>query len=265
MERITIKDVARLADVSVATVSYIVNGIHEDRYTPDTKRKVLQIVNLYNYQPSRLAQSFALSKSRNVIILTDKHASILQKAESYDFIRLFCKTFERLGYNPIMQTYLENTRVDMAGAIMCVGMEEDKFRRLAQENFVPLISVDGKINDELFFQIYQDFGYVLAEGEKKFGKDNFTLVLVDTYNATLKKEISALSENIVFVDGNDFGNLPKGNIVTVHSSLKKVYGAGGAEILFVPANTQARIDAVLDCFNKATERVQGTTHTVRVR
>ena len=109
------------------------------------------------------------------------------------------------------------------------------------------------------------FRSVLAEGEKKFGKDNFTLVLVDTYNATLKKEISALSENIVFVDGNDFGNLPKGNIVTVHSSLKKVYGSGGAEILFVPANTQARIDAVLDCFNKATERVQGTTHTVRVR
>ena len=123
MEKITIKDVARLADVSVATVSYIVNGIHEDRYTPDTKRKVLQIVNLYNYQPSRLAQSFALSKSRNVIILTDKHQSILQKAESYDFLRLFCKAFERLGYNPIIQTHLENTRIDMADAITAVGLK----------------------------------------------------------------------------------------------------------------------------------------------
>lgn len=100
MEKITIKDVARLADVSVATVSYIVNGIHEDRYTPDTKRKVLQIVNLYNYQPSRLAQSFALSKSRNVIILTDKHGSVLQKAESYDFLRLFCKTFRKARVQP---------------------------------------------------------------------------------------------------------------------------------------------------------------------
>lgn len=265
MEKITIKDVARLADVSVATVSYIVNGIHEDRYTPDTKRKVLQIVNLYNYQPSRLAQSFALSKSRNVNILTDKHGSVLQKAESYDFLRLFCKTFERLGYNPIIQTYLENTRIDMADAIMCVGMEEEKFRRFAQENFVPLISVDGKINDELFFQIYQDFGNVVKEGEKKFGKNNFTVVLVDMYNRTLKEEISALAENIVFIDGNDFGNLPKGNVVTVHSSLKNVYAFGDSEVLFVPANTQARIEAILDCFNKATERVQGTVHTVRVK
>ena len=130
MEKITIKDIARLAGVSVATVSYIINGKHENRYTPDTKRKVLQIVNLYNFHPSRLAQSFALSKSRNVIVLTDKHSSIMQKAESYDFLRIFCKTFERLGYNLIMRTHLENTRIDVADAIICVGMEEEKFRRL---------------------------------------------------------------------------------------------------------------------------------------
>ena len=118
MEKITIKDIARLAGVSVATVSYIINGKHENRYTPDTKRKVLQIVNLYNFHPSRLAQSFALSKSRNVIVLTDKHSSIMQEAESYDFLRIFCKTFERLGYNLIMRTHLENTRFDVAVAII---------------------------------------------------------------------------------------------------------------------------------------------------
>ena len=262
MEKITIKDVARLAGVSVATVSYIINGKHEDRYTQETKRKVLQVVNLYNFQPSRLAQSFALSKSRNVIILTGKHESVLQKAESYDFLRLICKTFERLGYNLIMRTHLENTRIDTADAIICVGMEEDKFRRLAQENYVPLLSVDGKINDELFFQVYQDFNHVLKEGEKEFGKDNFSVVLVDMYNRTLKEEISALSDKIVFIDGNDTGKLPKGNIVTVNSSLKNL---DGSHILFVPANTQARVDAILDCFNKATERVQGTIHTVRVK
>ena len=265
MKKITIKDIARIADVSVATVSYIVNGIHEDRYTPETRRKVLQIVNLYNYQPSRLAQSFALSKSRNVIITTDKHRTILQKAESYEFLRLFCKAFERLGYNPIMRTHSENTRIDMADAIICVGMEEVKFRRFAQENYVPLLSVDGKINDELFFQIYQDFDYVLKEGEKKFGKDNFAVVLVDMYNQTLKDEICASGGKFFFVDDDNLSNLPKGNVVTVHASLKTLYDGENADMLFVPVNTQALIDAILDCFNKATERVQGTAHTVRVK
>ena len=265
MEKITIKDVARLAGVSVATVSYIINGKHEERYTEDTKRKVLQIVNLYEFQPSRLAQSFALSTSRSVIILTGKHESILQKAESYDFLRLFCKTFERLGYNLIMRIHLENTRIDTADAIICVGMEEDGFRRLAQENYVPLLSVDGKINDELFFQIYQDFNHVLKEGEKAFGKDNFSLALVDMYNQTLKDEINALYDKIVFIADDDVSKLPKGNIVTVNSSLKSLGVRYNSNMLFVPANTQARVDAILDCFNKATERVQGTTHTVRVK
>lgn len=264
MEKITIKDIARLAGVSVATVSYIINGKHENRYTTDTKRKVLQIVNLYNFQPSRLAQSFALSKSRNVIVVTDKHASVLQKAESYDFLRIFCKTFERIGYDLIMRTHLENTRIDMADAIICVGMEEDKFRRLAQENFVPLLSVDGKINDELFFQIYQNFENVIQKGEEAFGKDNFTIALVDMYNQTLKDEIAALYDKIVFLEDYDPEKFPKGNVVTVHSSLKNL-NMGNSDILVVPANTQARVDAILECFNMATERVQVTSHTVRVK
>ena len=264
MEKITIQDIARLAGVSVATVSYIINGKHENRYTTDTKRKVLQIVNLYNFQPSRLAQSFALSKSRNVIVVTDKHASVLQKAESYDFLRIFCKTFERIGYDLIMRTHLENTRIDMADAIICVGMEEDKFRRLAQENFVPLLSVDGKINDELFFQIYQNFENVIQKGEEAFGKDNFTIALVDMYNQTLKDEIAALYDKIVFLEDYDPEKFPKGNVVTVHSSLKNL-NMGNSDILVVPANTQARVDAILECFNMATERVQVTSHTVRVK
>lgn len=263
MEKITIKDIARLAGVSVATVSYIINGVHEDRYTTATKKKVLQIVNLYNYRPSQLARAFTSSKTNNMILLTDKHDSVLQKAESYDFIRLFGKTLESLGYNLIMRTHLEDVRVDMAEAIVCVGMEEEKFRRLAQENYVPLLSVDGKINDELFFQVYQDFEYVLQTGEKTFGKDNFSVVLVDMYNRTLKEEIAAQCKCAVFIENCD--EVPEGNIVTVNASLTCMKRFDDRNILLVPALTQARIDALIDCFNKATERVQGTSHTVKVK
>lgn len=265
MEKITIKDIARFANVSVATVSYIINGIHEERYTQETKRKVLQIVNLYNFRPSRLAQSFALSKSRNIIILMEKHQTIFQKAESYDFLRLLGKTFERFGFNLIMRTYLEETKVDTADAIICVGMEEEKFRRLAKENFVPFISVDGKICDELFFQIYQDFSNVVKCGEREFGKDNFSVVLLDMYNETLKQEIRELAKDVVFLDGNDVKELPEGNIVTVNASLCEVAEIFGRKALLVPSNTQTKIDALIDCFNKATERVQGIVHTVLVK
>lgn len=265
MEKITIKDVARLAGVSVATVSYIINGKHEERYTPETKRKVLQIVNLYNYRPSRLAQSFVSGKSRNLIILTGKQETILQKAESYDFIRLLGKTLEDGGYNLIIRTHLEDTRVDTADAIICVGIEEEKFRRLARENYVPLLSVDGKINDELFFQVYQDFRNVKEIGEREYGKDNYTIALVDMYNETLKEEIREIEEGIVFISDDDISKLPKGNVVTVNGTLAGIKGLRGTKMLLVPANTQARVDAVIECIEKARERVQGSKHTVRVK
>ena len=85
------------------------------------------------------------------------------------------------------------------------------------------------------------------------------------YNRSLKEEISALSDKIVFIADGDTGKIPEGNVVTVHSALKGMESVKNSNMLFVPANTQARVDAIIDCFNKATERVQGTTHTVKVK
>lgn len=265
MEKITIKDIARLAGVSVATVSYVINGVHENRYTRETKQKVLQIVNLYNYRPSQLAKAFAASKSSNVIILTDKHESVLQKAESYNLLRLLGKTLEKVGFNLILRSHLEDARVDTADAIICAGMEELRFRRLAQENFIPLLSVDGKINDQLFFQVYQDFAHVLREGEIKFGKNNFSVVLVDMYNEMLKTEIRAVCEDVVFLDGNDLSVIPAGNVVTVHSSLTELSELNDRNILLIPCNTQSMADALFDCLEKATGREEVSTHTVLVK
>ncbi len=264
MEKITIKDIARLAGVSIATVSYITNGVHEERYTKETKQKVMQIINLYNFKPSNIARSFVSNKSYNVIILTGKHSSVLQKSESYDLIDELSKTFERLEYKLSFRTYLKDARVDTAEVIICAGVEEEKFLRLAKENFVPLLSLDGKINDELFFQVYQDFTHVLSEGDKVFGKGNYSLVLVDLYNEQLKAEIRKICGEVIFLSDDDLSRVPKGNVLTVNNSLAMMK-PDGCNIHVVPFITQARMDAVIDCFKKATEREQGAKHTVLVK
>ena len=48
-------------------------------------------------------------------------------------------------------------------------------------------------------------------------------MLLDMYNETLKKEINNLYDSVVFMDERDVKDLPEGNVVTVHSSLKKLY------------------------------------------
>lgn len=264
VEKITIKDIAREAGVSVATVSYIINGINEERYTKETKQKVLQVINLYNYRPSKLAQSLANNKSSNVILLCDRHTSVLQKAENFDLTRMLGKALERQGYNLLIRTHLDAIRIDIADAIVCAGMEEKRFRRLAVENYVPMLTVDAKINDELFFQVYQDFESLMRAGTRVFGADNFSVVLVDTYNETLKADIRRICKNAIFLGENSLDAVPSGNIVTVNTSLSELSELGDRSFFVAPAQTERRIEALLGCLHNATERVAVTTHTVLV-
>lgn len=265
MAKLTIKDIAREAGVSVATVSYIINGINEERYTKETKQRVLQVINLYNYRPSKLGQSLANNKSSNIILLCDRHISVLQKAENFDLIRMLGKALEKQGYSLLIRTHLDAIRIDIADAIVCAGMEEARFRRLAVENFVPMLTIDAKINDELFFQVYQDFENLMRAGTERFGSGNFTVVLVDTYNETLKKDIRAICGNVVFLDENTLDAVPKGNIVTVNTSLSELAEFADREFYVAPALTDGRIDALLACLHNATERATVTTHTILVK
>lgn len=54
----TIRDVARYAEVSVATVSHVINGTHY--VSPELRQRVLEAIEALSYRPNRLAQ--ALSK-----------------------------------------------------------------------------------------------------------------------------------------------------------------------------------------------------------
>ena len=76
----TIKDVARIAGVSVSTVSHVVNGT---RYvSPEKVRKVedaiRQLDELPNFIAKRSALKSKLSESRYVLILLSKKRSLFQ-------------------------------------------------------------------------------------------------------------------------------------------------------------------------------------------
>ena len=74
MKKITMKDVAREAGVSVATVSYIINNREDQKISPETRNKVLQIINLLNYTPNQTAKSLVTQKSY-IVALYYKEAS----------------------------------------------------------------------------------------------------------------------------------------------------------------------------------------------
>lgn len=67
---VSIKDVAKEANVSIATVSRVLNNI--DVVNEDTKEKVLAAVDKLGYMPNIVARSLKTQKSRTIgIIIPD--------------------------------------------------------------------------------------------------------------------------------------------------------------------------------------------------
>ena len=62
----TIKDIAKQAGVSIATVSYVLNN--DPRIKKETAEKVLQVAEEMNYLASGIARSLKKSKTNNVLV-----------------------------------------------------------------------------------------------------------------------------------------------------------------------------------------------------
>ncbi|MGB5847090.1 MAG: LacI family DNA-binding transcriptional regulator [Ignavibacteriaceae bacterium] len=68
----TIKDVAKAANVSIATVSLVLHN--NERISSKTKRRVLKSIKQLNYHPSRSARGLVSRKTGNIgFILTEEH------------------------------------------------------------------------------------------------------------------------------------------------------------------------------------------------
>jgi LacI family transcriptional regulator len=66
---ITIKDIAREAGVSTATVSYVING--SKPVMPEKRQRILDVISKTNYQPNRVAKSLRMKKTNIIGVLVE--------------------------------------------------------------------------------------------------------------------------------------------------------------------------------------------------
>ena len=83
--KLSIKDIARLAGVSVATVSRVIN--QNGRFSKETERKVLDIIEQYNYRPNELARGLRVHKAQVIGVIVpditnEFFAHIVKKIEN---------------------------------------------------------------------------------------------------------------------------------------------------------------------------------------
>lgn len=112
----TIKDIAKICGVSVSTVSRVLNN-HPD-VSEDVRRKVMDVVNEYNYIPNNSARALGQSKSDNIGLIVRG----ISNPFFTDIIHEIEKDVEAAGYTLVMQQIGATEDELLAGAMM----ERDK-------------------------------------------------------------------------------------------------------------------------------------------
>lgn len=104
----TRKDVAKLAGVSTAVVSYVLNK--SNYVSKETEKKVLEAIERLNYQPDYLAQSLKTNRTYNFALVCDDIRSEL---------------FSDIAYHMEQQAYKHGYNV-----FLCSSHQDDKFIRM---------------------------------------------------------------------------------------------------------------------------------------
>lgn len=165
-KRITIKTVAEECDVSIATVSRVLN----DNYyvSPDIKQRVLDTINRLGYVPNSVARSLKLSTSGIIGYITSDisngyHIMIAKAVEdvirSSNYNLIVCSTGNDAEAERQYLKLLMGKNVD--ALIINTCGENDEFVLHANES-IPMVLVNRRLNTPGFHGDFADCNNVLG-------------------------------------------------------------------------------------------------------
>ncbi|PLR82920.1 LacI family transcriptional regulator [Bacillus canaveralius] len=176
----TIKDVAKKANVSIATVSRIVNN--QTGFSEKTKRKVLDVIEELGYQPNAVARGLINKRTHTIGVLFPKFSGMLvteflsgieKAANEQGSSVIVCHT-ESNGEKTMKYLQLLNEkRID--GIIFTSEVLKDEYYQYIKKMKVPMVLLSTesyvypvpyvKVNDR--HAAYTATQYLIQKGHKK--------------------------------------------------------------------------------------------------
>jgi LacI family transcriptional regulator len=141
-KKVSIKEIAKLANVSIATVSYALNNSKEVSAT--TRAHVLKIANELNYVPNVSARNLRTQKSKLICAMVNDFGSPFNGA----VLQTMQEQFELKGYQLVVISGqipdIINTNLFDGTLILNYRTPESEIRRMA-DNGVPIILLANEI------------------------------------------------------------------------------------------------------------------------
>lgn len=261
-KNITIKDIAKQAGVSVATVSYVINNRTDQRISEETRKKVLQIVNLLDYRPNSSAKSLATNKTNHIALYTMKENSILKRSEQLLIIEELSATLNHHGYNLIFQNREDTFKLNQVDAILCFDASSEFFQQIGDRNFIPLLGIDTLTTVPWFFQVCNNYLQIAHVADTKYGPNNYSLVTLVPNNESVRTHIDSTFSEVLYVETiQDILALSntKDNLVFHHASLLP-YLESRDNTLYVPTDMMKKCEQIFTCMEAAINRIPDLEH-----
>ena len=181
-KKVTMKDIAKEASVSVATVSHVIN--ETKKISEDTRNKVLAVVNKYNYVPNSAAKNLRKqsTKTAGLVVssfpdsfVTEMIFGIEERAKEMGYNLLLVNTSEDSEYEKKTINLLHSKLVD--GIILSPTSGDIQYLQDYTKSKFPIVMVnryDSRINTPRVigdnFQLgYDATTHLLDHGHKKIG------------------------------------------------------------------------------------------------
>ncbi len=214
MKRITIYDVAKEADVSMATVSRVINDSNVVR--EDTRQRVQEAIEKLGYKPNAIAQGLALSKTTTISIVMSENLfaynsrilnGLMDVAKIYNYNIMFHTTSKGISR---MQDVIESiikSRVD--GVILFNDNFNDEEMEVLKEYQIPMVIVgarldrkpEGKVGN--VYVNFEKLAYDLVNESFDRGIDDITLV-EDKLNLSMMNQLRRGIEKAYEEHGKEF-------------------------------------------------------------
>lgn len=216
---VTIKDIARLSGVGISTVSRVINN--KGSVSEATRKKVMDVVNTYNYIPNNSARNLKAAQSKNIALLV--------KGITNPFFNKMIRVIEQevalRGYVLMIQNVNANEHeLDIAiqeaqdrnlcGVIIMGGFynySEEKFRQLSIPCVLVTVSASEGVDKTLYSSVriddehegYNATNYLISLGHRRIGFLHKTPSENETPNALrYNGYLRALKENNIPFDPN---------------------------------------------------------------
>ena len=216
----TIKDVAKMADVSISTVSRVIND--SKPVSPEAKRRVLHAIEVLDYRPNEVARSLVTKKSNLIGVIVDDIGSayvskILRGVEEvgrmYKYDILLCSSYKDAETELKFAKLLAQKQVE--GIMVISSNLNQKLLYKLEESRIPYITINKFYNmeEDLTVRInYEDISYEMVNYLVEMGHKKISSVVIqkdldrteEKYKLTgYRKSISEnnLEESIIYTDG----------------------------------------------------------------